>query len=134
MKYATMDYERIANSKPINGTAANMMRKPETISDFEEIREEFKNTGLALKASCDKLAKLCKKSDEYAVANAEYQRLLSCREQLKKDYPHVFSNKRSKQGYIIDELKKRVGKEQFQACVRQAEKTMLHELMFGERA
>ena len=134
MKYTAMDYERIANSKPINGTAANMMRKPETISEFEEIREEFKNTGLALKSSCDRLARLCKKSDEYAEANAEYQRLLSCRAQLKRDYPHVVANNRNKQGYIIDELKKRVGKEQFQACVRQAEKTMLHELRFGEQA
>ncbi|MFK3999835.1 hypothetical protein ACI2I3_00610 [Psychrobacter namhaensis] len=134
MRYATMDYERIANSKPINGTAANMMRKPETISEFEEIREEFKNTGLALKSSCDRLSKLCKKSDEYAIANAEHQRLSESRKQLKRDYPHVIANNRNKQGYIIDELKKRVTKEQFQACIRQAEKTMLHELRFGEQA
>ena len=134
MKYATMDYERIANSKPVNRTAANMIRKPETISDFEEIREEFKNTGLALKAACVNLSGLCKKSDDYKKANAEYQRLLAVRAKLKEDYPHVVTNKRNKQGYIIDELKRRVGKEQFQACVRQAEKTMLHELMFGEQA
>lgn len=134
MSYAKMDYEQLARSRPINRTAANMMKKPETISEFAEIREEYKNTGLALKASCDRLSKLCKKSDEYAEANTEQQRLRSCRERLKKDYPHVIANNRNKQGYIIDELKKRVTKEQFQACIRQAEKTMLHELRFGEEA
>ena len=134
MKYATMDYEQLARSRPINRTAANMMKKPETISEFEEIREEFKNTGLALKASCDRLSRLCKKSDEYAEANEEQQRLRSCRERLKKDYPYVVSNNRNRQGYIIDELKKRMSESDFKACVRQADKTMLHELRFGGMA
>ena len=122
MNYAKTDYEQLARSRPINRTAANMMKKAETISEFEEIREEFKNIGLALKASCDRLSKACKKSDEYAEACEEQQRLRLCRERLKKDYPYVITNNRSKQGYIIDELKKRVTKEQFQACIRRTEK------------
>lgn len=134
MRYATMDYERIANSKPINSTAANMMKKPETISEFEEIREEFKNCGMAMKAAATKLSTLNKKSDEYVIANAAYQELALKRKQMKKDYPHVVSNNKNRQGYIVDELKKRISEADFKACVRQADKTMLHELRFGEQS
>ena len=131
MSYAKMDYERIANSLPINRTAANMMKKPETISEFDEIREEYKNIGLALKSASIRLSKLCKKSDEYVKANAEYQRLMSSRAQLKQDYPNVVSNNRNRQGYIIDELQKRMSQDEFKACIRQADNIMLHELRFG---
>lgn len=134
MSYATMDYERIANSKPINGTAASMMRKPETISEFEEIREEYKNCGMAMKAAATKLSGLYKKSDEYAMANVVYQELVIKRKQMKEDYPHVVANKKNRQGYIVDELKKRISEADFKACIRQADKTMLHELRFGEKA
>lgn len=134
MSYAAMDYERIANSLPINRTAANMMRKPETISEFDEIRDEYKNCGLAIRAASENMSKLDKKSDDYAEANAAYQKLIVHREQMKKDYPYAVSNKRNRQGYIIDELKKRISEADFKACVRQADKNMLHELRFGETA
>jgi len=131
MKYAKMDYERIANSLPINRTAANMMRKPETISEFEEIREEYKNCGLAMRAASNRLSELNKKSDDYTEANEAYQKLTAHREQMKKDYPYVVSNKKNRQGYIADELKKRISEPEFKACIRQADKNMLHELRFG---
>lgn len=134
MSYAKMDYERIANSKPINGTAANMMRKPETISEFEEIREEYKNLGLAIGSVNNKLAKINKYSHNYAETNAKRQELLAKRAQMKKDYFYVVTNNRDRQNYIVEEMKKRMSESDFKACIRQADKTMLYELRFGEQA
>lgn len=132
MSYAKMDYEQLARSRPINRTAANMMKKPETISEFDEIREEFKNCGMAISAASIKMSKLDKKSDVYAETNAMYQELVTHRERMKSNYPYVVSNKKNRQGYIMDELKKRMSEADFKACIRQADKTMLHELRFGE--
>lgn len=131
MNYSKVDYEFLASSTPVNGTAASVVSKPVQYSSGEEAREEYINIGIALRGMDRALSTLEKGSDERKALAKRKTEIQKRRVELKAKYPALGLRGRDANGYVLDELRKRVTKGVFEACVRVGMRNMEEDKLAG---
>lgn len=131
MNYSKVDYEFLASSTPVNGTAASVISKPTEYDSGAEAKEEYRNLGKAIDRISRNLGKMQYDSEEKKFALKRRQDCIDRRVELAKQFPMLAAKKRNASDYILDECKKRMSEADFNACVRVGLRLMEEEVAGG---
>lgn len=131
MNYSKVDYEFLASSTPVNGTAASVISKPTEYDSGAEAKEEYKNIATVLQQIDSILSDLPKDDDRRKGIVKRKIELVERRKELRKQFPALGLKRRHANSYILDEFKARMSKSEFEACVRAGRKKAEADVLAG---